>query len=74
MNATTKTKEVDISNENRTKLAKIEDYWSEKQTTEILNLLKEYHDVFSWSYEEIPGINPCIVEHEIKTYLNVKLV
>jgi hypothetical protein len=26
------------------------------------------HDVFAWSYEEIPGIDPSIVVHEIKTY------
>lgn len=37
-------------------------------------LFKEYHDVFTWSYEEIPSINPWIIEHEIKTYPNVKPV
>jgi hypothetical protein len=31
-------------------------------------------DVFSWSYEEIPLIDPSIVEHEIKTYSNAKPV
>jgi hypothetical protein len=30
--------------------------------------------VFAWSYEEIPGIDPRIVEHEIMTYLDVKSV
>jgi hypothetical protein len=30
--------------------------------------------VFSWSYEEIPSIDPRIVEHEITTYLDAKLV
>ena len=28
-------------------------------------LFKEFHDVFAQSYEEIPGIDPSIVEHEI---------
>ena len=28
-------------------------------------LFKEFCDVFSWSYEEIPGIDPLIIEHEI---------
>ena len=37
-------------------------------------LFKEYRVIFAWSYEEMPGIDPCIVEHKIKTYLNVKLV
>jgi hypothetical protein len=37
-------------------------------------LFKEFHDIFSWSYEEIPGIDPRIVEHEIMTYPDAKLV
>ena len=31
-------------------------------------LFKEFHDVFSWSYEQMQGIDPSIVEHEIRTY------
>ena len=37
-------------------------------------LFKEYQGIFAWTYEEMPGIDPWIVEHEIKTYLNVKPV
>jgi hypothetical protein len=37
-------------------------------------LFKEFHDVFSWSYEEMPGIDPRIVEHEITTYPDAKPV
>ena len=28
-------------------------------------IFKKFHDVFAWSYEEMPGIDPSIVEHEI---------
>ena len=28
-------------------------------------LFKEFCDIFSWSYEEMPGIDPSIVQHEI---------
>ena len=31
-------------------------------------MFKEFRDVFSWSYEEIPSIDPSIVKHEIQTY------
>ena len=31
-------------------------------------LLKEFCDIFAWSYEEMLGIDPSIVVHEIKTY------
>jgi hypothetical protein len=37
-------------------------------------LFNEFRDVFSWSYEEMPGIKPRIVENEIKTYLDAKTV
>jgi hypothetical protein len=35
-------------------------------------LFQEFCDVFSWSYKEIPRIDPDIVVHEIKTYPNAK--
>jgi hypothetical protein len=36
--------------------------------------LKNYATCFAWSYEEMPGIDPRIIEHEIMTYPDVKLV
>jgi hypothetical protein len=38
------------------------------------DLFKEFRDVFAWSYEEMSGINPKIVEHEITTYPDAKPV
>jgi hypothetical protein len=32
------------------------------------DLFKEFCEVFAWSYEEMPGIDPKIVEHGITTY------
>jgi hypothetical protein len=37
-------------------------------------VFKEYHGIFAWSYGEMLGIDPWVVEHEIKTYLNVKTI
>ena len=45
--AKVKTKEFNISNDDQPKIAKIGDYWSEEQTTEIVNLLKGFLDVFA---------------------------
>jgi hypothetical protein len=36
------------------------------------SLFQEFHDVFTWSYEEMSGIDPDIVVHEIKTYPGAK--
>jgi len=45
---------------------------SELEIYEVL--FREFRDVFAWSYDEIPGIDSSIVEHEIKMYLDVKPV
>ena len=37
-------------------------------------LFTEFRDVFAWSYEEMPSIDPRIVVHEIKTYAGAKPV
>jgi hypothetical protein len=38
------------------------------------DLFKEFRDVFAWSYEEMPGIDTKIVEHEITRYPDAKPV
>ena len=38
------------------------------------SLFHEFHDVFAWSYEEMPSIDTSIVEHTINMYPDVKLV
>ena len=51
MNAEIKTVEVHISNDGRPKIG---DYWSEKHTREIIDLLlKEYQDVFTRDYKDL---------------------
>jgi hypothetical protein len=47
MDVEIKTKEFNISNDDRPKMARVGDYWTEKETTNIVDLLKEYQDVFS---------------------------
>ena len=56
LDAKFKTKEFDISNDDRPKMAKIGDYWREEQTTEIVNLLKEFQDVFDQDYKYLKGL------------------
>jgi hypothetical protein len=48
--------------------------FSPKEIQIYTNLFKEFRDVFAWSYEEMPGINPKIVEHKITTYPDAKPV
>jgi hypothetical protein len=34
-------------------------------------LFQEYRDIFSWSYTEMPGLDPSIVEHRIDTWPDI---
>ena len=38
---------------------------SPDERSELINLLKSYLDVFAWSYEDIPGLDPTIVQHHL---------
>lgn len=39
-----------------------------------IDLFKEFHNVFTWSYKEMSGIDPNIMVHEIPMYPNAKVV
>ena len=47
---------------------------SPEEVTVYTALFKEFRDFFAWSYEEMPGIDPSIVIHEIKTYPDARPV
>lgn len=34
----------------------------------MVALLKEYKDVFAWTYEDMPGLDPELVEHHLVLY------
>jgi len=50
----------------------IKAYCSPKNIQTYTELFKELCDVFSWSYEEMSGIDPQIIENEIMTYPDAK--
>ena len=55
MDAKIKIKEVNIAKDGPHKMARIRDYWSEQQIIEIVDLLKEYQDVFVRDYKDLKG-------------------
>ena len=69
-----KTKETNISNDENLKLEKIGYYWTKEQIVEIVNLLKEYQDVFSKDYKDLKGLVQEMGEMTIELLLDVKLV
>ena len=51
---------------------KISKNLSEKERGKSVALLKEYKDVFAWSYQEMPSLSPNLVTHKLKVAPNAK--
>ena len=47
---------------------------SKEEKAELILLLKEFRDVFTWDYSEIFGIDPRLVVHTLNVDLGAKLV
>jgi hypothetical protein len=48
--------------------------YSSEEINDYTTLFKKFCGSFTWLHEEIPCIDPRIVEHEIKTYPNAKTI
>jgi hypothetical protein len=48
--------------------------FSSDEVVTYTSLFKAFRDIFTWSYEQMSGIDPEIVIHEIKTYPDAKPV
>jgi hypothetical protein len=44
---------------------------SPEEITTYKALFQEYRDIFSWSYIEMPGLDPSIVKHCIDTWPDI---
>jgi hypothetical protein len=42
-----------------------------QEITAYKALFQEYRDIFAWSYTEMPGLDPSIVEHRIDTWPDI---
>ncbi|GKV15512.1 hypothetical protein SLEP1_g26299 [Rubroshorea leprosula] len=44
------------------------------EKVKMINLLREYKDVFAWNYDKMLGLNPALVAHSLNVDLNMKPV
>ena len=49
----------------------LETSFSSKEVASYKALFQEFCNIFSWSYTEIPKLDPSIVEHHIDTWPDV---
>ena len=45
---------------------------TERERSELMLLLKEFKDVFTWDYSEMPGLDPELVAHTLNVDLEAK--
>ena len=56
---------VNVGTEKDPRLVQIGSALSSEERERLVALLKDFKDVFAWSYEDMPGSDPEIVQHQI---------
>ena len=62
---------LNLGNDENPCLIKIGSTLNEKERKDLKELLTEFQEVFSWSYEDMPGIDPEIAQHHIDIYAHM---
>jgi hypothetical protein len=60
-----KLEEIDIGDDDKPRPTFISANLESSFREELIKLLKEYKDCFSWDYSEMPGLDRSIVEHRL---------
>ena len=56
---------VDFGTEDQPRELKIGSLLSTDERDRLIHLLRSYSNVFAWSYEDMPGLDPSIVQHHL---------
>jgi len=56
---------LNLGDENEKKDVKIGNNMSKEVRGKLCYLLKEFRDVFAWSYQDMPGLDNGIVQHKL---------
>ena len=59
------TESINLGTKNEKKQVKIGSSLDSLAKKEIIDLLKEYADIFTWSYQDMPSLSIEIVEHQL---------
>ena len=57
--------EYNIGSENQPKMIKLSKLLSEEERRKYVGLLKEYKDIFAWSYHDLKTYDTSIIQHKI---------
>jgi hypothetical protein len=62
----------DIGTKEKPKLVKISKYLPPEMKSKYVELLKQYKDVFAWSYDELKSYDTIVIKHKIHLKLGIK--
>jgi len=58
-------KMINLGEEGEEKQVKIGTTMTEEMQKQLHTLLQEFKDVFAWSYQDIPSLDPDIIQHKL---------
>ena len=68
------TKEINLGTENDPWTVIISLNLNSEEESTLIQVLKEYKDTFAWTYKDMPGLDPALVEHRLPIKLGAKAV
>ena len=68
------TKEINLGTENDPRNVIISLNLNVEEESALIQVLKEYKDTFAWTYKDMPGLDPALVEHRLPIKPGAKAV
>ena len=68
------TKEINLGTENDPRTVIISLNLNSEEESTLIQVLKEYKDTFAWTYEDMPDLDPALVEHRLSIKPGAKAV
>ena len=68
------TKEINLGTKNDPRTMIIRLNLNSEEESALIQVLKEYKDTFAWTYEDMPGLDPTLVEHRLPIKPGAKAV
>ena len=68
------TKEIKLGTEKDPRTVIISLNLNFEEESALIQVLKEYKDTFAWTYEDMPGLDPTLVEHRLSIKPGAKAV
>ena len=65
---------ISLDESNLEKCTKVEVDLEKKIKKDLVRFLRKSIDVFAWSHEDVPGIDPSVITHRLNVYPSFKLV